>query len=980
MKLLQRLGPRNNHKVSTMPLAQNLSRFRAVLFIAILNSPVNALAENVQLRFEIELPPQCRTQTVFWGLQSGMIGLATGELQLNESAPAKNRGMFISHVVVDLDANELSKAKAILCLNGDRLLSHMPSFGDLFQRVAPIQTEEAWRIVAKKDGWSRRTTIQDDSILTIHYHRFDDNYRNASLWTWDSKHQRQPDENELLPVGRDDFGLVFQLDTTLYGSENSGIGLLPRRNGDWQFKDGGDRNWSPEAGRDIYIIQGENSVYKARPGLQPAIRRVTLDAPKMVAVFLSRPGSANDWPADRFSISNLSGEMISVSSTVLPCDSSTCTRFLIVPSRALSLADGPFRLHLDKDEGYPIEIGEIQKDPKIFFDPDVPLGHTYSSTQSLFSLFSPTATAAWVVVANEVSGPEGTVEYSMEHQGKGIWKSIVCGDLEGKYYAYKVEGWGLDKNREITDPYSRCTQGRHPRTLMFDEIATAPEDRPFGSETPEFSDQPLTGTAIIYELHVRDFTIDRHADVLMAGQYSGLSESGRRLISDASIATGLDHLVELGVTHVQIMPIQDFDNDETDAEAYNWGYMPIHFNSPDGVYASDPMGDAKIREVRQMVDALHARGIRVILDVVYNHTSSKSSFDQIAPGYYYRFNDDGSYSNGSGCGNEFDSEAPMGRRFIVDSCKYWMQYYGFDGFRFDLMGLIDLETMQRVKSEVESINPSGMVYGEPWTGGATTLNPVTDKQRVAGTGIGAFNDHFRDAIKGGRDGGGPGFIQNGDRAEGVIKGIAGSIDDWTKNPSDSINYFAAHDNLTAWDKVLQSVPDASDAERRRMMRFAALILFTSQGHVFMHSGQEMCRTKQGNHNSYNQPDSINMIDWQRKKEYLEVFEYNRAMIAIRKAHPVFQLKTADDVRKRVRISKSPTDRCIVYRIDGRGLAGEIAHDVLVLLNGESNQTEFKLPPGEWSVHADADSASLESMRSLSGRALIPAHSGMLLTR
>ncbi|GJM25390.1 MAG: hypothetical protein DHS20C16_18050 [Phycisphaerae bacterium] len=611
---------------------------------------------------------------------------------------------------------------------------------------------------------------------------------------------------------------------------------------------------------------------------------------------------------------------------------------------------------------------------------DFPLGHTYSPKLSIFALFSPQATAAWVVIASDVKSPIGVTEYEMEHRGNGVWCTAIKGDLLDKYYAFKVDGPGLDKNREITDPYARCTQGRHARSLIFDPINTFPNEKPHGVGIVDLSNRPLSVNAIIYELHVRDFTIDPRADVLMRGKYAGLSESGRRLIDDQSISTGLDHLVELGVTHVQIMPIHDFDNDESDDTAYNWGYMPVHFNSPDGAYASDPLGESKILEVQQMVNALHARGIRVILDVVYNHTSSKSSFDQIAPGCYFRLNDDGSYSNGSGCGNEFASETPMGRRFILDSCKFWTRYYNFDGFRFDLMGLVDLQTMQQLRTELEGINPAILVYGEPWAASATTLEAVTDKRRIAGTGIGAFNDHFRDAIKGDRVGGSAGFIQTGDRVEGVIKGLVGSIDDWAKNPTDSINYFAAHDDLTAWDKLLLSTPNASNAERRRMMRFATLILMTSQGHVFMHSGQEMCRTKQGNHNSYNQPDSINMIDWRRKKQYSDVFEYSRGMIAIRKAHPAFQLKTATEVRKRIRISRSPSDRCIVYRIDGRGLKGEAAQEVLVLFNGESSMTEFKLPPGQWSVHADADRASMDRLRQVSTKAELPAHSGLLLMR
>jgi pullulanase len=973
MSILERDDAMNRHL--------RFSCLGAIVVIVPALCPIVASAENVTLRFEIEWPPDTPPQSVHWGLVAGTIEHAAGEIKVEgdsptgKSRPAGQSGPIISEVALDLQSqgNDL---EVYLCINADRFISFVPSFGDLFQRIKPIKTGDGWRVIAPKGGWTQRHTPQGDAPLTIHYHRFGEQYDNASLWTWDSKHQRQPEENELLPVGRDDFGLVFQLDTSEYGSESSGIGLLPRRNGDWQFKDGGDRVWTPSMGREVFIVQNDSAVNRKQPGLDATISRVTLDGPHRLTVRFSHQIRNGKWPKTRFMVLDAQKNLNPVSAAEADCAESTCKTMTLSSSKQMMLEFGPYTVLVDGAFTHNVEIDDFQKSADYYPSNELGPGLSYTKLASGFGLFSPTATAASVIIADNLSNDDGLVEYSMQPQGRGVWYQNVLGDLAGKYYAFKVAGWGLDESQEITDPYAKCTQARHTRTLIRDPGYAERTELQIDHQSSAFPES----NAIIYEMHVRDFTIDPNSSVDARGKYLGLTESGTGLAGHTQISTGLDHLVELGVTHVQIMPIQDFDNDEFDDDAYNWGYMPVHFNSPDGSYASDPMGDAKIREVQQMVNALHARGIRVILDVVYNHTSSKASFDQIAPRYYYRINDDGSYSNGSGCGNEFDSESPIGRRFIVDSCEYWTQYYGFDGFRFDLMGLIDLETMRKVKNQVESLNPAGLVYGEPWTGGATTLDSVTDKHRVAGTGIGAFNDHFRDAIKGDRDGGGPGFIQTGDRVDGVIKGLAGSIDDWAKNPVDSINYFAAHDNLTAWDKILQSTPNAADAERRGMMRFAALILFTSQGHVFMHSGQEMCRTKQGHHNSYNQRDSINMIDWRRKKQYADVFEYNRGMIAIRKAHPAFQLKTADEVRKRVRISKAPADRCIVYRIDGRGLDGEAAQDVLVLLNGESKKTEFKLPPGKWTVHADADRASDEPMRTESSKVQLPAHSGMLLMR
>jgi pullulanase len=428
------------------------------------------------------------------------------------------------------------------------------------------------------------------------------------------------------------------------------------------------------------------------------------------------------------------------------------------------------------------------------------------------------------------------------------------------------------------------------------------------------------------------------------------------------------------------MPVHDFDNREDGTDHYNWGYMPVHFNSPDGWYASEAMGPVKIRELKAAIQAFHRKGIGVILDVVYNHTAEWAPFERLVPGYYHRMTPGGSFSNGSGCGNEFDSANPMARKFIVDSCRFWVEEYRVDGFRFDLMGLIDLETMREVKAELLKVHPGVLVYGEPWTGGATTLEPITNKHVVRGSGVAAFNDHFRDAIKGGRDGGESGFIQTGRNRDAIMRGLAGAIDDWSLDPLDSVNYFEAHDNLTAWDKLLQSAPEASEEFQRRMMRFASLILLSSQGMVFMHSGQEFCRTKQGSHNSYNLPDAINQIDWCLKKQHLGVFDYYRGLIALRKAHPEFRLRSAEEVRKRVSFPRGDeqAEKVILYRIDVGGLPGADHEITLAVFNGDSNEQTVALPGGEWSVVVDADRAGSDVFATVEGSVTLPPHSGMVL--
>ena len=318
----------------------------------------------------------------------------------------------------------------------------------------------------------------------------------------------------------------------------------------------------------------------------------------------------------------------------------------------------------------------------------------------------------------------------------------------------------------------------------------------------------------------------------------------------------------------------------------------------------------------------------------------------------------------------------MVRKFIVDSLAYWVSEYGVDGFRFDLMALIDLDTMLAVRDRLRQINPSVLLYGEPWAGGqAAGLAHLTDKQAVRGTGLGAFNDDFRDAIKGDRNDGPPGFIQNGDRLDRVRRGVQGALDDSALNPADAITYCEAHDDLTTWDKLLQSASDAPEALKKRMQRLAGLLVLTSQGMSFLDGGQEFCRSKGGNHNSYNAPDAVNQYDWSLKKANADVFAYYRGLIALRKAHPVFRLRSGDDVRKRLQFLRSaPASRCLVYQLDGRALPGETWTTVLVLLNGEAADQTFALPPGTWKVVADADRAGVEPLveaaKEVKGRAAL----------
>lgn len=707
------------------------------------------------------------------------------------------------------------------------------------------------------------------------------------------------------------------------------------------------------------------------------------------------------------------------------------------------------------------------------------LGWEYEPQQCSFRCFAPTADKVSVVLYNRPAGKSGRTMLPMRRIPHGCWKCIVNDDLKGRYYKLLAEGENkrLFPGVEIIDPYSRCNTAHNGRGFIYGventSVAPRPESEP--NET------------VVYELHIRDVTIDENSGVHKRGKFAGLCERGTRLkllpaelgkekepsksnllchgLSSANVeggfdgeghvdrilrlsklSTGLDHIVEMGVTAVQIMPVQDFDNDESDDEAYRWGYMPVHFNSPDGWYASRTDDASRILEMKQMVDALHKAGLRVIMDVVYNHTAEDSnelnldarfSFNGLAPRYYYRtcgntpvaYTGDSTcglrppneprcgacYSNGSGCGNEFRSEAPMARKFIIDSLKFWVREYGIDGFRFDLMGLMDVDTLTLAARELHAIDPSIMLYGEPWAGGLSPLK-VTEKGMQRSRGFGMFNDAFRNAVRGSPFESEETFVMDGGRTAAVKAGIVGSVDTFCDWPMESINYVECHDNYTLWDHLrfyVRSRADDivfSDDDLRRMHRLAAAVIFTAQGVPFIQAGQEMCRTKHDVENSYESPDSINRIDWRRKRHEWNTVQYYRGLVVLRRSNPhLFCKVSADDIRKSVifyeDLGLPVPDRCIAYRITSNQetllnrlgqcrshMNVDSLHElaaqwtqVVVLLNPTPQQVEFHLPEADkdviWLQIVDARCAGVSDLKGPAvGSVFVEGRSAAVLRR
>lgn len=585
-----------------------------------------------------------------------------------------------------------------------------------------------------------------------------------------------------------------------------------------------------------------------------------------------------------------------------------------------------------------------------------------------FRLWSPEAEAVKLSIypTDRNSAAIETVE--MNRSTDGTWTASLPGNYYGKFYTFSVKhnGKWLDETPGV---WAKAVGTNGHRAAIIDFSTTNPEgwadDR--GPALENITD------AVIYEMHHRDFSVDPSSGIVNKGKFLALTEQGTHNLTGES--TGIDHLKELGITHVHILPSYDYNSvDEANlpSNQYNWGYDPYNYNAPEGSYSTNPSDPAvRIREMKEMIKALHDAGIGVVMDVVYNHTADNdgSNFSLTAPGYYYRHRPDGSYSDASGCGNETASERQQMSDFIVNSVKYWADEYHIDGFRFDLMAIHDIETMNRVAAELKKINPSIFVYGEGWTAGDSPL-PVERralKENVAKMdGIAVFSDDIRDAVKGHySDAADRGFATGKPGNEETVKiGIVASTAhpqvDYSKgnnskfayasSPTQIINYVSCHDDLMLTDKLAKSMPGSTEAERQRAARLAQTIVFTSQGTPFMFAGEEVFRDKKGVHNSYKSPDSINAIDWSLKHENAEQYNFYRELIKLRKEHPAFRMTSAEQIAKHLVFDKNTDENVISYTLRDHA-NGDSWKEIKVIFNGNTKEVPVKIPKGKWTLIA-----------------------------
>ena len=579
---------------------------------------------------------------------------------------------------------------------------------------------------------------------------------------------------------------------------------------------------------------------------------------------------------------------------------------------------------------------------------------SYSPKQTTFKLNAPKKPTLRIYEA----GRGGKVEkkIKMKQTSENVWETTISGDLKGKFYTFDI-GRG-----ETPGVFAKAVGINGKRGAIVDMQMTNPSgwnnDRRLTLKSP--------ADLIIYEIHHRDFSIDASSGLVNKGKFLALTEQ-----------KAIKHLKELGVNAVHILPSYDFasiDESNTTTPQYNWGYDPLNYNVPEGSYSFDAeQPTRRILEFKQMVQALHKAGIRVILDVVYNHTFDieGGNFDRTFPKAYYRYTADGKPSNGSGCGNETASEKPLMRQFILESMKYWATEYHIDGFRVDLMGIHDIETMNLIRKELTAIDPNIFIYGEGWTAG--TCAYPTEKLALKAhikqmPGIAAFSDELRDALRGPFSddkqaaflGGIAGF------EESIKAGIAGMIahpqvdytkvnytkEAWANEPTQMISYVSCHDDMCLVDRLKASIPEAAyDMEEViRLNQLAQTAVFTSQGIPFMLSGEEMLRDKKGVHNSYKSPDEINHLDWNNLKKYPQVFAYYKGLIQMRKAHPAFRLGSAELVRKHLEFL--PTQDCLVaFRLKNHA-GGDKWNNIYVVLNGSTNLQSVNIPKGKYTIVAN----------------------------
>lgn len=829
--------------------------------------------------------------------------------------------------------------------------------------------------------------VNDSVTLRLHYHRSDDSYDGWTVWIWNAA---GGDGASYDLTGEDEFGRYAEMTVPAGATE---LGYIVRF-GEWEAKDIDSDQFISIA----EVVSGTVNAY-VESRVEGCTIELSEDAVTGIKISSAGASSATEItatvtvePAEDitggFSIRDIDGNNLMIDHI----DKSGLT-YTITLSEEMDLT----KTYYFSYDGTDLKISM----PDYYSTPDFEnlytyegddLGATWTAEKTFFRVWAPTADAVSVnLYTGGAKKTDDLIEtISMTSDVNGTWVAEKTGDLNGTYYTYTVSVGG--SVNEACDPYARTTGVNGDRAMVLDLTSTNPE----GWDLDKNPNAGMKITdSVIYELHVRDFSSDASSGITNAGKFLGIIESGTK--NSSGMATGLDYLKDLGITHLHLLPSYDYatvDESRLDTDQFNWGYDPKNYNVPEGSYSTDPYdGAVRVNEYKQMVQGLHEADISVVMDVVYNHVYSADNFcfNLIVPGYFSRIDSNGNYSSGSGCGNDTASERSMVRKYIVDSVKYWVEEYHVDGFRFDLVGLIDTVTINEIIDEVHATYPDVIFYGEGWTmTTSTTKTGVTLTTQLNSSetkDFAFFSDTLRDALKGSVfNATEKGYVNGGTGKSATIMSSVLGLPNWVSSPSQVINYESCHDNLTLFDKIASSNPEDSISDRVKQNNLAAAIVFTCQGTPFMQAGEEMLRTKVNedgtfNSNSYASSSELNALKWDSigDAQYEAVYQYYKGLIAFRKAHPALRMMSADDVTNSIAFLKNLDSEVIAYVIDGK-TSGDTAENIMVIYNPNRVETNVTLPEGEWNVCINDTTAGTEALETLTGSATVNAISCMVLVQ
>lgn len=882
----------------------------------------------------------------------------------------------------------------------------------------------------EKDGTATVTfeikVVEDKNEITIklHYSRLNGDYENWNVWAWTEGTEGQ--DGARYDFKEESSEMVATI--SLNGRKNSRFGYIIRKSegdNDWVEKDPNkelnryiDLSQILSGTIDCYVESGKDEVREELgDDILKGVKICSIDYDKETNSIKAVTGNPIEGDINTaFTIKSADGTHIAIKNVT---QASNKKEYTIELDDNLASIAAMVKKYFISFDGYEYKFQLVSEAIRTLYSTEEfeeaftytgnDLGATWTQEKTTFKVWAPTADKVEVKLYDkgEVGEETSTETLAMTEGDKGVWSAEKAGNLNGTYYTYAVTIGG--ETTEACDPYARTTGVNGNRAMVLNLDATNPEG--WAADVGPNAGMNYTDS-VIYELHVRDFSIDKSSGIKddYKGKFLGLTQEGTT--NETGQTTGLDYLKDLGVTHMHLLPSYDYatvDETNLDTPQYNWGYDPKNYNVPEGSYSTDPYdGEVRVKEMKQMVKTLHDNNINVIMDVVYNHVydADKFCFNQIVPQYFSRTKEDGTYSNGSGCGNDTASERAMVKKYIVDSVNYWADEYHIDGFRFDLVGLLDTETINEVVNTVHEKHPNVVFYGEGWTLPTEVSKDgytMATQANASKTPLFAyFSDGIRDLLKGGNNETDLGFVSGLTGKEEPMANCFRALAGWSSTPTQIVNYASCHDNYTLKDKLDATAGKTNSPEDViKMNNLAAAIYLTAQGIPLIHAGEELLREKKdekGNidHNSYKSPDSINSIKWSNlnKEEYQQTRDYYKGLIAFRKNHAALRLTTAEAVEQNVKYHWI-TNEVIMFVINGKEqIAGEVSDGIVIIFNATNTEKEvdlyrktnennsmYGIAEGTWNICVNAEKAGTEILESITdGKVKVAPISTMILVK